>query len=305
MKLSYIFILSVLLFSLSACNTRESGPTKKNADDLVVIRVKDTGIQENTPTPYKKPSIINPEGDTIGSRFDVPEGFERVPLKEGSFERYLRNLPLKPHGSDVLYYNGNKKSYKVYEAVIDIDVGDRDLQQCADAVMRLWAEYNLKKGHYDKIHFNFTNGFNADYNKWRQGYRISVKGNKASWVKRTGPSDSYKDFRNYMDMVFAYAGTISLSQELVKVPLKEMKIGDIFIQANPGHCVIVVDMAINPATGEKIFMTAQSYMPAQDIHILENNVDESISPWYSVDFDRALYTPEWTFYKEDLKRFAE
>ena len=59
-------------------------------------------------------------------------------------------------------------------AVIDMDIGERDLQQCADAVIRLRAEYLYGTGQYDKIHFNFTSGFNAQYIKWMQGSRISV-----------------------------------------------------------------------------------------------------------------------------------
>lgn len=255
----------------------------------------------------EKPSveeIIQPEGLTLQERFKVPEGFERVPVLEGSFQEYLRGLPLKPHGSIVKYYNGVEKSREVYDAVIDIDVGDRDLQQCADAVMRLRAEYLYGKGLYDRIHFNFTNGFKADYVKWMNGNRIVVDGNSSYWVKKTGYSEEYSVFRQYMDMVFAYAGTLSLSNELKKVSVEEMEIGDIFMKgALPGHCVIVVDMAVNKATGEKIFMLAQSYMPAQDIHVLKNYNCEEISPWYSTDFDKVLETPEWTFYDEQLMRF--
>jgi len=85
-----------------------------------------------------------------------------------------------------------------------------------------------------------------------------------------------------------------------------MQIGDVFIQGgSPGHCVIVVDMAHDPKTGEKIFILAQSYMPAQDIQILKNPSNAAISPWYSVDFGDVLKTPEWTFTKGDLKRFGD
>lgn len=31
--------------------------------------------------------------------------------------------------------------------------------------------------------------------------------------------------------------------------------------------------------------------------------DENLNQWYSVDFGEELYTPEWTFRKENLKRF--
>jgi hypothetical protein len=44
-------------------------------------------------------------------------------------------------------------------------------------------------------------------------------------------------------------------------------------------------------------------MPAQDMHILVNPMNNSLSPWYSVQFVGDLITPEWTFKKEHLKRF--
>ena len=248
--------------------------------------------------------IINSDGTSIIERFSPPEGFERIYVEEDSFGAFLRNLPLKPYGSKVKYFDGRIKSKDVYEAVIDIDIGNRDLQQCADAVMRLWAEYLYDKKMYDKIHFNFVCGFKADYKTWMQGNRIIVKGNDAYWVKQTDYSDDYESFRQYLDMVFAYAGTESLEKEMKKINLEDMEIGDVFLKGSlPGHCVIVVDMAENNETGEKLFMIAQSYMPAQDIHILKNNNDSSLSPWYSMNFDKNLKTPEWEFTKDQLYRF--
>jgi hypothetical protein len=84
-----------------------------------------------------------------------------------------------------------------------------------------------------------------------------------------------------------------------------MVIGDIFIQGGfPGHAVLVTDIATNPRTGEKVFLLSQSYMPAQDIHILKNLNDPDLSPWYKLDFEDHLHTPEWTFYTDDLKRIS-
>jgi len=61
-------------------------------------------------------------------------------------------------------------------------------------------------------------------------------------------------------------------------------------------------MAKNDAD-EKIFMLAQSYMPAQDIHILKNPNDTEISPWYKATNLEELATPEWAFNKGNIKRF--
>ncbi|MBK7139361.1 MAG: hypothetical protein IPH74_10160 [Bacteroidetes bacterium] len=74
-------------------------------------------------------------------------------------------------------------------------------------------------------------------------------------------------------------------------------------KASPGHAVIVVDVAKNEKTGETLFLLAQSYMPAQEIHLLKNPNDGGISPWYSADFGNVLITPEYTFTANQLKEF--
>ena len=96
-------------------------------------------------------------------------------------------------------------------------------------------------------------------------FRISVKGDNVSWIKSSSPSNSQEEFRRFMDVVFAYASTLSLEKELKPIKKSEMKIGDVFIKGgSPGHAIIVMDMAENKSTGEKIFILAQSYMPAQE-----------------------------------------
>ncbi len=103
-----------------------------------------------------------------------------------------------------------------------------------------------------------------------------------------------------------YAGTASLSKELKSVDISEVEIGDVFIQGGfPGHAVIVVDMAVS-TTGEKLIMLAQSYMPAQDIHVLVNPANKRLGAWYEVEKIKEkemLITPEWQFTSSDLKRF--
>ncbi len=251
--------------------------------------------------------IIQEQGNTIQTRFSVPEGYIRSKETSDSFGTFLRNLPLKPSGSLVKYYNGTTKTNNdVYEAVVDLPIGAKDLHQCADAVMRLRADYLFKQKQYDLIHFNFTNGFRVDYSKWRDGYRIAVKGNKTSWVKSAKPSDSYETYWSYMEMIFNYAGTASLSKEMKPIPVSDLQIGDVFIKGGfPGHAVIVMDVAVNPKNNLKIFMIAQSYMPAQELQILLNPSISSNNKvcWYSAQIASTLNTPEWTFDANQLKRF--
>ncbi len=249
-------------------------------------------------------SFINPTGKTIKTRFNTPKGFDRIQPKENSFQYYLQNFSLKPQGSKVHLYNQDLKNRQdVHEAILNINVGKRDLQQCADATMRLRAEYLYQEQLFDEIHFNFTNGFNAAYSTWRQGKRIRVKGNTVTWYASTQKSDSRNSFNKYLTMVFSYAGTLSLEKEMKKIVVKDMQIGDVFIQGgSPGHAVIIVDMAKN-SKEETIFLLAQSYMPAQEIHVLKNFNTKNISPWYSAENIETLNTPEWTFTKNNLRRF--
>ena len=243
--------------------------------------------------------IIDEKATTLKTRFNPPAGFERKPVDESSFAGYLRNLPLKPAGAQVKYYNGVTKYNDVYHAVVDMEISNKDLQQCADAVIRLRGEYLYAIKAYERISFKLTNGFAVDYAEWMKGNRVVVDGNKTYWRKKAEPSNTYRDFRRYMDFVFAYAGTLSLSKELRPRSIKDISIGDVFIVGgSPGHAVIVVDVAEGPSG--KVFMLAQSYMPAQETQILKNPNNASISPWYSADIEGTLYTPEWRFEAGEL-----
>jgi hypothetical protein len=224
---------------------------------------------------------------TLAGRIPPPAGFERVPTAAASFAEWLRSLPLKPEGTPVRLYDGRLKwSQDKHVAVIDIDTGTRDLQQCADAVMRLRAEYLLASGHARDIAFNDTDGKRRAFH---------------------GEAGDRKGFQRYMTTVFAYAGTYSLEREMLKAPVSDMRIGDVFIKGGfPGHAVLVVDMAASREGGERRFLLAQSYMPAQDMHILKNPKSEDGSPWYKVaEGGRELVTPEWIFAVSQLRRFKD
>ena len=245
---------------------------------------------------------MNPDGVTVKDRFTVPEGYLRTEAEDGSFSEFLQNLPLKPDGAKVHYYDGCVKNRDVYLAVVDYPLGDRDLQQCADAVIRLRAEYFYAFGQYDNIEFHFVNGFLASFSKWARGYGISVTGNDVQWKQNSNNDGSYGSFQRYLDMVYAYASTLSLEKELEVKDTAELSIGDVFIRGgSPGHCVIVVDTAVQKSTGDKVFMLAQGYMPAQDIQILKCPSSVGDSPWYSANFGDALVTPEYTFAKTELR----
>ncbi len=227
-----------------------------------------------------------PAQETLAQRIAPPTGFERVPAPDGTFSGWLRGLPLKPAGSPVLTYTGKPKwRQDAHVAVIDIDVGKRDLQQCADAIMRLRGEWLFGAGRKTSIAFNDTDG-------------------KRRAFSRQSKQD-YPAFRKYMDLVFAYAGTYSLERELKPVDIGDMEIGDVFIKGGfPGHAVLVADMAVDKASGEKRFLLIQSYMPAQEMHVLKSPKSADGSAWYSAnDIGDQLVTPEWVFARTALKRW--
>ena len=167
-------------------------------------------------------------------------------------------------------------------AVLDISVGNKDLQQCADAVMRLRAEYLFAEKRFDAI--SFTDNEHTVYS--------------------FQPPYTRENFMNYMERVFGMCGSASLSKQLQPVDdFSAIQPGDVLIRGGfPGHAAIVTDVAEN-AAGKKIFTIAQSYMPAQDIHLLVNPANENISPWYEVNNDKRIVTPEYLFYKTELKRW--
>lgn len=223
--------------------------------------------------------------ETLEQRVAPPPGFTRVDVPADGWAAWLRGLPLKPAGAPVLTFTGAPKwRQDVHVAVVDIDVGKRDLQQCADAIMRLRGEWLFGADRKKDIRFNDT-----------EGKRLSFSARRDS---------GYASFRKYMDYVFAYAGTYSLEHELKPVPLAEMQIGDVFIKGGfPGHAVLVADMVENKSTGERRFLLLQSYMPAQNIHVLKYPGSTDGSPWYPAAFEGALATPEWTFPPGSLRRW--
>lgn len=273
---------------------------------LVGCDAKDSASHQSaTPALQQTSPLKHPDGTTIVARFPPPSGYTRAESATSSFAHFLRHLSLKPHGSPVLLHDGSqKRNQSAQAAVLSIDVGTRDLQQCADAVMRLRAEYLFAQGRPDDIHFDFTSGFRADFSRWAQGERVRISGNSASWMTSAAADVSHGSLRAFLDLVYSYAGTRSLEKELTPVPLADIQSGDVFIHGgSPGHAVIVMDVAIN-TSGKKVFLLAQSYMPAQDIHVLVNPRNADMSPWYAVDeVGEILETPEWEFRVGELRRF--
>ena len=323
--------LALLVLCLYGCsalneeppiNNSKSTEQDKASNDLdnrdISDPQADSEVRNNPTEPITDPLItpepdivpvykaISPEGMTLESRINPPDGYTRIPTSEGELSYFLRSFKLKNSDSPLLYYDGTVKANQAdHVAIFDLDTGELDRQQCADSIIRIYAEYYWSVNDIDKIAFHLTNGFLMEYTKWRDGNRIVVDGNDVRWKKTREYDDSYECFRSYLNMVFAYAGTLSLSNESKPISFDELRPGDMFLQGgSPGHCVLVVDAATN-SEGNRSFLFAQGYMPAQDFHVLKNplHLDD---PWYyENEMVYPVRTPAWTFEQDSLVRWSD
>jgi len=258
---------------------------ERNIHLTIILPILLMACIEKNPNGYI-PAVILPEiapRPAAVSAVPLPAGYKRITYPEGSFAAWLRKISIKKDTTVYLFNGQPKKNQSAQYAVLNIPVGKTDLQQCADAVMRLRASYLYDQKKFGEISF-------ADNN----GKRYTCTANTDS----TG-------FERYLSAVFSNCGTASLEKQLHKVTnFAALQPGDVLIKGGyPGHCVIVMDMAVN-SYGNKIYLLAQSYMPAQDIHLLKNPMNDGLSPWYELKTDNSfIYTPEWTFEPSQLRRW--
>jgi hypothetical protein len=247
--------------------------------------------------------------ETLLERVPTAPGFTRAAAPLGSFAAFLRTLPLAPRGTPVVDFRGaplyDHGEHPNIAAVVDVDVGSRDLQQCADAVLRMNAEYRYGRGERN-VTYHAASGLPLSYQRWLSGERVVIRDGKADLHAMAAPrSDSHVAMRTWLDDVFAWANTSSLAREGTSVPWQDVRAGDFFVmQGSPfGHAVLVVDVA-HDAEGRTALLLAQSYMPAQSFQVLTPGAG---SPWFVVQKDDThVKSPFWApFPKTSLRRLPQ
>jgi Domain of unknown function (4846) len=232
-----------------------------------------------------------------------PKGFTRVPMEPGSFGAWLRGLPLRPAGTPVRDFQGGQVlagNDARLAAVAELDVGSANLQQCADSIIRLHAEWLWAQGQKERIAYRFTSGDLASWSRYAAGERAQISGSKVKWV-RSGTADSSRaSFRSYLELVFTYAGTLSLQSEKQRPSREDVRPGDFFVLGgSPGHAVLVLDVAVD-ASGQRLALLGQGFIPAQDFQVLSPGAG---GPWFSLAGD-TVATPFWKpFPWSALRRF--
>lgn len=237
-------------------------------------------------------TVSNPHNyPTIGD-IPVPEGFQRIGNDDPGFAEYLRSLKLKGRGAKVKYYTGGDSGMQdVCYAVVDKPLLS-NAEQCADVCMHLRAEYLFSKGYYTEISFRDVSGTTMHYTQYAGG-----------------PSN--KSFGAYLRRVYNRANTYSLSRDMATRQLKDIQPGDVFVfparRANSlGHAIMVADVAKNLKNGKKAFLLIQGFTPAMDIHVLRNQDDSSLSPWYMLDENaEEIDLAGFAFQANQLKHFSE
>ena len=221
---------------------------------------------------------------TIGE-IPPPRGFERIEVAPNSFGAYIRSFPLQRRGSMMKHYDGSL-AYGQYfgYAVLDLPLISEN-EQCCDAVQRMRSEYLFAQKRYSEIHFqSFQNGT----------------------VRYNGGGD-HKELHKYLRRVYGMSNTSTLRHEMKKKRLADIAPGDVLVyeagaRHSVGHAVLVTDVAINPKTGEKAIMVAQSSMPALTMHIVRNVTSIRPTPWTIIkDDDSDVLLSFVRFHPEDLR----
>ncbi len=253
------------------------------------------------PTMQDRPATVSLE-----VALPTPAGWNRLGAEEGTLSMWLRHLPVRADRSSVQTWDGRTIRAPA-AAVVAMDVGERDLQQCADTAIRLLSEYRWVAGTAESLAWTFTSGDRTAWADWRDGEGFVVSGATVERVRGAARPDSHASFRGWLDLVFTYAGTRSLARELAAVqgPLEP---GDVFVSpGSPGHAVVILDIAEHP-DGRRAALLGQGFMPAQELHVLDGrgvSTDVIGGSWFVLPeaADALIDTPSWApFARRDARR---
>lgn len=233
--------------------------------------------------------VSNPAGRKTIGEITPPMGYRRVEVDRGSFGAFIREFPLQGRGSHMKYYDGSLAYGQILGyAVLDLPIIS-NMEQCADAVMRMRAEYFWRDRQYGRIHFHAVDGKDMRY----------------------GGGADRAAFEKYLCRVYGNANTTSLRRHMKEKDFGEVSPGDVLVYEarsadTYGHAVLIADVAVNPRTGKKALMIAESSTPALTMHIVRDLLHPLRSPWIVVDeSDTDVFISGIRFKKTDLRGWKD
>jgi len=239
----------------------------------------------------------------------VPDGFFRPPFPTESYQTYLQSIAIKTADAKVMKFNGYEKKFICYVAVVEEELMDEDIMHGEHYAQKLRAQYLYNHSKYELIRFSYDDNRSISYQEWMDGMRFVWQDSIFVLDSISAPASGDIVFKKFMKELYSNSTSLGLNSDTYVLPIDQLSIGDVFIQPqdlySPGHAVLILDMAVDPLTGEKLVLLGQGYTPAQNMHILANPFDEDISPWYRVKEDEPFFaTAQWTFRMKHLRRFT-
>lgn len=290
-----IFLLSCLI--TEETTEAESPENIVSTDEQAVEKLE---IQEKIIVQKEHYPFLEKSGNTdaelfaLAEKFPVPEGYQRVSVEKDSFGEWLRKMPVIER-VDVLAYDGSPIQAPA-AAIVPIDVGRGDVQQCADSILRLYSEYRWHQKTQNSWAMHFTSGDLSSWKDWSSGKRFQISGSKVKQIQKGKSDSSYAQYQRWLHHTFLYAGTRSLHLDSKQVGLEQdIQPGDFFVTAgSPGHAILVLDVAQN-FDGKAIGLLGQGFMPAQEFHVLRNSAPQN-KHWFLLPKNQedALHNPSWS-----------
>jgi hypothetical protein len=246
------------------------------------------------------PPLVN-----LFKHYPTPAGYTRIDASDNHYARWLRTLPVRTDRTNVLSYRG-QPLVRPSSAIVMLDVGTRDLQQCADSAIRLHAEYLWSRKKTANARYHFTSGQVSSWRGWLSGDRFKIVGRRLEKRQGKRRPGTHQTYRQWLTHLFIYAGTQSLRFDSDPVGDKAIEGGDFFVQpGGPGHAVVVLDVATNHM-GDRIALIGQGFMPAEDFHVLRAaGTIESV--WFRLPSTatETMRTPSWPrpFKGAEARRF--
>ena len=134
------------------------------------------------------------------------------------FSRWLRRVPVVSR-NEVYSYKG-KILHRRADGIIPLSVGLRDIQQCADSILRIYGEFLWHTKQSSKWGVHFTSGDVSTWEQWSEGERFRI-GKKVERYMTKTRDNSYEQYQKWLKHSFLYAGTLSLHKDAIKVALED------------------------------------------------------------------------------------